>query len=315
MTNATSATATAVKRIHWTKEEEIELIESLYVQTKARYPHITEDLSKLPLIMLIKEAQKVFPEDRQRTHKGVEQYIIRWRSHILAELKTLMKIMVSESPAEATTVSTEIAGTKALIPEISDDLATALRASTESLADTILSVVRYSLETQVDKMVEDLTASIGNKLIHSIAERQASIIKYMHQDLKVSVEKALSHKEKVLVVGLIPVQQEALQRECGEMFDIVFEEENPKMASAKAKHAFAVFHLVTKSNHSLENACKNHNRYIRVNGGLTSVKDALLSLYVEWSDSIKGRMQASASEASTQVDSIPSNSSATSVLG
>lgn len=92
-------------------------------------------------------------------------------------------------------------------------------------------------------------------------------------------------KPKVCIVGLLPAQTQLIETDFREVFDLRFiditELRGGKRPATTFANVDAVLVMTKFVNHTAEDLKANAKRLVRVNGGITALKDALTSLYLE----------------------------------
>lgn len=134
---------------------------------------------------------------------------------------------------------------------------------------------------------EQLIKEISNRMVtEAIAQLKATLQQTVQQSVaSVPAVAEREHKAKVAIVGLLKNQQRMIEREFPE-FDLRFFKPNgngSQYTGKLCKNADFVLGMTGFMSHSTDDHIKNtivRERYIRVPGGMTQLRDELTKLYV-----------------------------------
>jgi hypothetical protein len=147
-----------------------------------------------------------------------------------------------------------------------------------------ISELIQGLSTAIAKQI---AAQVVVELQSSLPRELASVIPPVAPVPKVDLLSLLpvpvvtTHKPSLGIVGLLPVQQECISKEFGDVFDLRFWKDE-SISSLKAMGRSCDLVLVTKwCGHSdTETLSSVGSKWRRVDGGLSQLKDVLTTLYV-----------------------------------
>lgn len=185
-----------------------------------------------------------------------------------------------------------------------DHFAEAFDALADELAGRILDRVRARLASSVDEMLPrdsriaqplDIDAIYARRPANDLAPAES----HEQSDEAVPADEAREvavrsvkrgaeprpRKRRVMIVGLLPAQQDLISKEFGRELDLRFVTSSAQVSN-RAKELSSrsdVAVLMTKFvNHSAEDTIKAGGiRMIRVSGGMSSLRDTLISIYCE----------------------------------
>lgn len=162
------------------------------------------------------------------------------------------------------------------------------------LADAMVELVCQDLRNQLASRIQDevrllqaefSTAQIEtDKVITSVQQAVRSLS--VPLKLKTDSPPPRPNMPKILVLGLLPQQQQVLLREFDNLLDLrFFKDGSLKQLSSSCAGVAAVFVASSKVSHAQIESAKTSGVPLRcVQGGVTRVKEALTEYYVEHAD-------------------------------
>lgn len=155
--------------------------------------------------------------------------------------------------------------------DVSMSIQQSLSALASSLAETIVRQVQSRLAVELSTLIPEPVAPLPT-------------MQQMVERLKAPPVK--DKKPKVIVTGLLPQQEGVIAQEFNDVFDLSFWNDRtggtPHMLKDRAKHCDVVFHHTAHSSHATEEVIKQSGaKFVRVGGGITSMKDAMLKYYCD----------------------------------
>ncbi len=144
------------------------------------------------------------------------------------------------------------------------------------------------LYSGIDTMIESIAASIAKQIAEGVYAKLAKELAQPVAQPRLTFtippepEAPLMDKPRIGIVGLLPQQQECINREFGDTFELRYwKDESTSALKALGRSCELVF--ITKwAGHSISETLTSVGATWRmVHGGLSDLKDALTALYVE----------------------------------
>lgn len=143
---------------------------------------------------------------------------------------------------------------------------------------------------------EVLGAHVARAVLRAVEEEVNVIVEAMKREIKAQLESELHtpvkaqpkvRKPKLLVVGLLPAQAGMVSSEFYDAFDLRFVETNANLQQLRdsARGVDRVLLFTGKVSHSNQEAIRSVGAPIEyVSGGMTSLRDKLTTLFVNWKE-------------------------------
>lgn len=149
-------------------------------------------------------------------------------------------------------------------------------------------------EEGMGALVDQLASALASQIVASLKGKIASQMQAMLPQLTAPRPMPLAPQEyiaaprmkKVLVVGLLPQQAGMIAQEFGECLDLrFFEGGNPSRLTEQGASVDLIVSHINHSRHAYEETIKQLSvPYLRVTGGMSSLRDTLTKIYVESND-------------------------------
>lgn len=142
-------------------------------------------------------------------------------------------------------------------------------------------------QTNLDKFLEEFSTKVSDQLFERIKEKLETKLKeyeasYTNPALfnKINKPKEKEFKRKILIVGLLPIQQQEVTKSYGEIFKLRYHEsdENVRRLKDRVEWSDSIILNCTKISHSSQDMVKKfaENREVKlVFGGTSGIKGSL----------------------------------------
>jgi hypothetical protein len=149
------------------------------------------------------------------------------------------------------------------------------------LTDLIVMGVQNQILEKMNSFLQTLPKIIGPQIEASMTKSMVDEMAKLEPKLASTIKSREAIRDKVLVVGPIAEQQQAIIREMGEVYNFKFvaSSENPNMIRNVVNGVKHVVGMVNKMNHKQSDAFGNHPSVHLVTGGTSSVIAKLQELY------------------------------------
>lgn len=214
---------------------------------------------ELDLIRALREAQKSLPANRRRKLSTISIIQLKW-----------LELLVNSRLLELEKEAREIAERK--------------EKEREREMEPLQSIENATMEELFHEILKRAVPMLARELAPIVRDAVFEARAYDKSDFVKPAEKV--RLKKVLIIGLLPKQANEIDRSFNDVLDIKFlSGANQAQIKNAAAGADAIFAHTDHMNHSAEAAARSTaKKYIRVSGGLTSLKDAIENYYLESSE-------------------------------
>jgi hypothetical protein len=197
-------------------------------------------------------------------HKTVYAYALAMPESLKQETTDLFS---ANEPAK---VPTSSAPTKELLNQTLLSVETQLQKTFESIILTAFDNAAKSVIPELEKRLQ----SIVNAVLIPISGQQTAP----------AIEK--ERKPKVLIAGLINSQIQIIEKKFKDHFDLRYwrSEQSLKQLKSSIKSMDVILGFTGKLNHSADEIMAQSDKYIRISGGMSSLEEELVKMYVEISE-------------------------------
>lgn len=271
------------RRVYW-KPDEIRKIAEHLVKADAH----ADDFGFVSKVREYHQKQ-VLPEERWRPVSTMDHV-----AEVVAEMKKVKheQILAKADAARRETEEAERREAEAKEQQLATEAAAAAAAAHKPLQPRWIGVehhgerdaaLRLELKTlpiadTLDLLTETLARQLVARFMYHLGnELKEAVTHEFMPAVEPTLKKAKLIRMKVLVVGLKPNQAGHIVNEFGNTFDLRFVDSSHQTNGVAGKLAGVdkVIGMVNFMSHSTEDQLKKHSGYMRVAGGLDSLRDTL----------------------------------------
>jgi hypothetical protein len=280
--------------VKWTNAELRKVFKEMAAISVAR-PELDGKYAKLMRLAQV----NVMEPDRQKSEKAVSMFTFNHKITIHEQVMNHKYNIDKKATNEATPEDQPLVEAPAVtaapsaeptpqaadaIPSLNMDIQldmAAISVGMNRLTDLVVMGVQNQILEKMNSFLQTLPKIIGPQIEASMTKSMVDEMAKLEPKLASTIKSREAIRDKVLVVGPIAEQQQAIIREMGEVYNFKFvaSSENPNMIRNVVNGVKHVVGMVNKMNHKQSDAFGNHPSVHLVTGGTSSVIAKLQELY------------------------------------